>query len=232
MGWFNKQEERKEMPREAPLPELPELPKLPDFSDFNSSKKEKEPLHKLPTFPNSSFGDKFSQNTIKEAVKGSPKPMPEEKEDDDEADDYYPSQMMPPKIPEKKLMEKPWGKSTEKSFTIPAMQTKPPYKFEMEEFPSDMEEIKFKGRTQEKDDYETDRIKRIEPVFIRIDKFEASLKAFEKTKKEISEMEKILKDIAEVREEEEKQLQSWQHDIMRIKEQIDKIDKDIFSKVE
>lgn len=42
------------------LPELPELPELPDLDRLN----------KLPSLPNNSFGRKFSQDTIKEAITG------------------------------------------------------------------------------------------------------------------------------------------------------------------
>jgi len=64
MGWFNKKkkEEKKETPSLAELPKLPELPKE-KMKDLGS-------IHKLPSFPNDSFGKKISQDTIKEAVTG------------------------------------------------------------------------------------------------------------------------------------------------------------------
>lgn len=71
-----------------------------------------------------------------------------------------------------------------------------------------------------------------EPIFIRIDKFEESLKIFEKTKERISEVEKMLKDIKRVREEEEEELQIWEEEIQNLKNQIEKVDQDIFSKIE
>lgn len=65
MGLFNKKEkkgERKEIPK---LPELPRLPELPEIKESSGDK-----LPQLPQFPNDSLGDKFSQDTIKEAVTG------------------------------------------------------------------------------------------------------------------------------------------------------------------
>ncbi|MEK6926438.1 MAG: hypothetical protein AABW50_04130 [Nanoarchaeota archaeon] len=240
MGWFNKKEgEGRKSDDEMSLPELPKLPDLPDFT----SPQKREQIHKLPIFPNSSFGDKFSQNTIKEAVKGSPKPMTEEKEDENfEVDDFSQESQMIPQLtmPKPKMPERKQEISERKFVPQKTKEIRPPYSIDLEASPreeiddfSDFKEENFKmPEIQHEENFETSRIKRIEPVFIRIDKFEASLKAFEKTKKEIADMEKILKNIGEVKEEEEKQLQSWQHEIMRIKEQIDKIDKDIFSKIE
>jgi len=101
------------------------------------------------------------------------------------------------------------------------------------EFPR-LEKIKgepFEGRTKEiPEDFKTST-KKIEPVFIRIDKFEESLKIFEKTKSKISEIEKMLKHISSVKESEDRELESWQSEIEMIKKQIEKVDKNIFSKI-
>ena len=45
------------------------------------------------------------------------------------------------------------------------------------------------------------RVKRIEPIFIRIDKFEESLHIFDKTKKQISEIETMLRYIRKTKEQ-------------------------------
>ena len=72
---------------------------------------------------------------------------------------------------------------------------------------------------------------REEPIFIRIDKFEESLKTFEKIKDKIMEMDKMLRDTKNIKEEEEKELNSWEEEVQKIKGQIEKINRDIFSKV-
>jgi hypothetical protein len=64
MGLFGKKEEKKEGLK------LPSLPKLPELPNLESPTPTQEPLTQLPSFPNNSFGQKFSQNTIKEAVTG------------------------------------------------------------------------------------------------------------------------------------------------------------------
>jgi peptidoglycan hydrolase CwlO-like protein len=76
------------------------------------------------------------------------------------------------------------------------------------------------------------RVKEIEPIFIRIDKFEESLHAFEKAKQQITEIEKMLRNIKRLKEEEEKELSMWEREIQTTKQQIEKIDQDIFSRVE
>jgi hypothetical protein len=76
MGWFNKKED------EEKIPQLPELPKLPEFPSAREESDDNQ-IHKLPSFPNSQLGQKFSQNTIKEAVTGK-----EEVEDAHDADDF------------------------------------------------------------------------------------------------------------------------------------------------
>ncbi len=92
-------------------------------------------------------------------------------------------------------------------------------------------EIKSKPRKIE-EEHQFEYVKKAEPVFIRIDKFEESLEIFTKTKKQIMEMEKMLKDIKTIKDEEEKELESWENEIQSIKEQIEKIDDEIFSKIE
>ncbi len=64
MGLFNKG--KKEV-KVGGVPSLPELPKLPDFPTLEE---EDNRMHKLPSFPYTSLGTKFSQSTIKDAVAG------------------------------------------------------------------------------------------------------------------------------------------------------------------
>jgi len=71
----------------------------------------------------------------------------------------------------------------------------------------------------------------IEPLFIRIDRFEEALGIFNETKKKISEIDGVLGDIKKVKEKEENELKIWENEIASMKEQIEKVDKDIFSKI-
>ncbi len=71
-----------------------------------------------------------------------------------------------------------------------------------------------------------------EPIFVRIDKFEEGLHAFEKAKQQITEIEKMLRDVKNLKEEEEKELSLWEREVQKTKQEIEKIDQDIFSKIE
>jgi len=191
MGLF-KTNQIKRSGEEIPmLPELPRFPELPKLEDRGQ-------IHKLPSYPQSSFGEKFSQNAIKEAVSG--------KEEGDEevwdADEFAREQEM-------QMMQQPLKKPMTRQFD-----------YKEEEEP--LQEFKHVAR----------QMKKTEPLFIRIDKFEESLNTFETIKKRVSEIDNCLKEIKSVREEEEKELGAWEDKIQAIKKQIEKIDKDLFSKIE
>jgi hypothetical protein len=187
MGLFKKKEKKGAKIEVSSLPELPKLPEFPGQEIPISS------IPQLPRFPTNSLGEKFSQNTIKDAVTG-------KKEDEEvfDADEFMETEedirMMP-----KPLSEQPT------------------------EIRSQMGIKKFG---------EEPRSINIEPVFIRIDKFEESLHIFEKTKKQILDIEHMLKDIQKIKDDEEKELEYWENEISSIKEQIEKVNKDIFSKIQ
>jgi predicted transcriptional regulator len=73
------------------------------------------------------------------------------------------------------------------------------------------------------------KTKEAEPIFIRIDKFEEGSRAFNDVKRNVSEIERKFEYITE---EEQKELQSWEKEIRKIKEKMEKIDDNIFSKIE
>jgi peptidoglycan hydrolase CwlO-like protein len=176
MGLFKKKEKESKKKEVSSLPELPRLPDFPERASPITS------IPQLPSFPMSSLGEKFSQNTIKEAVTG-------KKEDEEvfDADEFAETEE------DMRMMPKPLGIR----------------RFGGEPKPSN-----------------------VEPVFIRIDKFEESLQIFEKTKKQILEIENMLKNIQKIKDEEEKELEYWENEINSIKGQIEKVDKDIFSKID
>ena len=70
-----------------------------------------------------------------------------------------------------------------------------------------------------------------EPVFVRIDKFEEGLKLFESIKSQISEIERVLAETKRLKEREEAELNSWENELKRMKGEIEKMGRDIFSKV-
>ncbi len=172
MGLFNRKGEQKKS-------SLSDLPKLPSINDMDDN------IPQLPSLPSSSFGEKFSQNAIKDAVSGSSWEKSGDMEDADESE-----------------------------FETRMMHEPPRHSLVQEEHKRRMEG------------------KRIEPVFVRIDKFEESMDIFEKAEKKIGEMEELFRDIRKLKEEEERELDSWETKIQSVKKQIEKIDKEIFSKIE
>lgn|SRR3972149_4133675 len=201
MGLFSKdkKEEKGDIPR---LPELPKLPELPGFDDSKG-------LPQLPSFPRNSFGEKFSQNTIKDAVAGW-----KEGDEEADADEFAPDEVQ--------MMQKPArGKfmAMEAEGDVDEDEYRQFQKFERKalETPSFSSGGPYKGG---------------EPIFVRLDKFEDSLKIFEKIRNQISEIEDVLREIKRIKEQEEKELMFWEQEIQNIKKQIEKVDKDIFSRVE
>ncbi|GEM_PF-551934 len=253
MGLFGKKDNKIEAKKASSAPELPELPKLPEFPPTNNSSSsslthEDEKLPQLPTFPNNSLGNKFTQNTIKEAVAGEKEDeevfvaedLPEEhmgmmqkplvkKSFSKEYDDY--EQSISGSKPEKKFSqeyEDEDSPETEEVYErmIPAIPTKPvtPQKTAPKistRLVDNSEEYAVKN-------YMT---KKAEPVFIRIDKFEESIKIFQDIKSQISEIEKLIKNTKEIKAKEEEELSSWEKEIQTIKNQIEKVNQDIFSRV-
>jgi hypothetical protein len=187
MSLFGKKD-KKEIPTLPRLPELPSLPNLPSLDNYDRQ----EDIHQLPAFPTSALGERFSQNTIKNAVMG-----------DEDAE----FEMQEPEFLDAPL-EKIKGSVTRSQLE----QGTPLAQKAMENFS--------KPKTVS-----------IEPVFIRLDKFEDALKIFEDTKEKISEIEELLKETKELKEKEEKELSLWTTEIQNIKEQIEEVDKDIFSKI-
>src|SRR3989339_278445 len=171
MSWFDKKEENQN-PEIPMLPEFPKLPELPRLSEIQEEEEEIEDspkqIHQLPSFPHNSLGDKFSQNTIKEAIRGKPEKT---SEDYDEIIPKLPIQII-----------------------------------KMQEIPSEFKEASIK-------------VKRTEPVFIRLDKFEESLEIFEKIKERIMDIEKMLKETQEIKDKKEKdaKVQEEENNLIHIK---------------
>ncbi len=188
MGWFNKKED--EGSKLSKLPELPELPKLNDD------------VSKLPSFPSSSLGDKFSQDTIKDAVSG--------KEDSAAAGDEVPEassdslELKPLDMPE----------ITEDSEEVKPLDT-----------------LRKEVGTEQEMPFLNKGALAPGPVFVQFDKFEDGLKTFEKTKTKVKDLQKLCDEIKQVKDEEEKELIQWERELSAIKRHFEKKKKNIFSKV-
>jgi hypothetical protein len=204
MGLFGKKDKKEEVKKNfSGVPELPELPKLPELPPMSEFSYEEDHLPQLPTFPNNSLGNKFSQNTIKEAVSGK-----KEEEEVFDAEDF-------PEV--KGMMQKPLQRH--------AIEDSDEY----EESISTQPKSKEVSQNFVMRNYMT---KKAEPVFIRIDKFEDSMKIFQDKKSQISEIEELIKNTKDIKAKEEEELSSWETEIQTIKNKIEKVDQDIFSKIE
>ena len=203
MGWFEKKENKeRKINSLSELPDLPEFPRLPELPNWGDKKLRLEPkeIHQLPSLPNNSFGNKFSQNAIKDAVSGD-----EEDVEVFNADEFE---------DEERTMQKPLENKIS-----PIRRKSLTREIDNDEIPKEFKEA-------------ASIVKKAEPIFVRIDKFEDALHLFEKTSSRILEIEKMLRDIRRIREQEEKELEAWENEVQLIKQEIEKIDKDIFSKIE
>ena len=186
MSWFNKKE------KEEKKQEVPSLPELQNLHNEENDFLKKVP--QLPSFPNNDLGEKFSQNTIKDAISGKREGEEVFNVNESEFEEKF------PRIPK------------------PQEEFHPPRK----------EPIIKAGKLKEVEIKSTGKT---EPIFIRLDKFEESLKLFEKAKDQITDIEKLLKDVKELKKEEEEELTECENEIQLTKQQIEKIDKNLFSKI-
>jgi hypothetical protein len=80
--------------------------------------------------------------------------------------------------------------------------------------------------------FERALVKKAEPVYVRLDKFEETVEIFEEIKKKIKDMEEVLQKTREIKQKEEDELIEWEREIQIIKTRIDSIDKNIFNKLD
>jgi hypothetical protein len=74
--------------------------------------------------------------------------------------------------------------------------------------------------------------KKVEPIFIRIDKFESTVDAFEEIKSKITELDDLLSKSRELKQKEELELSEWEKEIQDIKLKLDSIDKGLLSELD
>lgn len=202
MGWFSKKKGKER--EQAQKEDSSKSPKLPELPR----------LPELPDFPD------LEENRFKSTDR-----LPS-----------IPSNSIGEKFSRDMIKDAITGKKEEEAFDADdftsterkiRMMQKPLTKSLREEFPQTK-----KQKIPREFEEEAEIARKTEPVFIRIDKFEESLHLLEKIKKQISEIEKMLDDIKVVKEQEDAELNHWEREIEKIKENIEKIDTDIFSKIE
>ena len=226
MGWFNKNEE---VPQIAPAPILPNLPE--------KNESEKKDLPGLPSFPNNSNSENLNQEMVKSAV-GDLLPSGENEVNEDISKDLH-------------VIERPQRESMipfRSSETVPESQKRthktgayrtvhdPSWYAEQPKPIKDTSKKTFQEipkKTFESNaisDYKP-AVKRVEPIFVRIDKFQLAQKNFGQIKEKIKEMESVLGKIKDIKLKEEVELKGWTEDIEKIKDQLSEIDSSVFDQI-
>ncbi|MCK5449991.1 hypothetical protein KAI32_03940 [Candidatus Pacearchaeota archaeon] len=229
MGWFSKKEE---IPQIAAAPILPEFPKEDESG--------KKGLPELPTFPSTSKSENFNQAMVKSAVGDIPSSGENEvnvnfPEGSNVAGMPQEESLIPPKLPEaipdapkktqvfpkageyKTVQDPLWY--AEKHESIPEVPKKVP-----QEFPAKAIEPKVIPDHKQV-------VKKTEPIFVRIDKFQLAQKNLEQIKERVKEIESILGKIKDIKSREEAELNGWTEDVEKIKSQLSEIDSSVFDQL-
>ena len=75
------------------------------------------------------------------------------------------------------------------------------------------------------------KTRQVEPIFVRIDKFQAAQKDFDEVKKKIREIDSVLNKIKDEKEKERQEIDEWTSDLERIKSRLSEIDENIFNQI-
>ena len=75
-------------------------------------------------------------------------------------------------------------------------------------------------------------IKAAQPIYIRLDKFEATLQNFNEIRAKIDDIERALRKVQETKQRETEELNIWERELQVIKSRIEHIDKTIFNKLD
>ena len=154
-------------------------------------------------------GDKFNQNTIKDAVI--------DNKEDNEYIPAFPNQMKRYSREEDMSIRMPMPRPNKQQFN---KKIEKPMTMEMPEF-----------NRQPLPMMSNERIRKSEPLFIKLDTFESALSSFNEIKLRIHEIESLLRNIKEVKMKEEKELNEWEREVQTIKARLEQIDKEIFDKL-
>ncbi len=210
MGLFkNKEDVPMVSPVLSPSP-LPPLPTLPPTKEDQR----KKVLPELPSFPANVKNENFNQEMVRSAVSDiSP---PEDAKMYEEASADFNSENV----------------KAESTVSVPPSVQKPLDNI----VPVDIKEEGFRPSIVPESKIQIPKVpisppKQDDPIFIRIDKFQAAQKNFNDIKDKVVEIESILKNIKNVKSQEEVELKGWTEDIEKLKAGLSEIDNDIFSQL-
>jgi len=227
MGWFKK--DKKE---EVGLPDLPEeedysLPELPEFPNKN---KTKNPYLKDKDMNQEQIKKEVSSNFQKSNIPNPPSNFQKSK---------FSNEMSHQDSFQKSNIPNPPSNFQKSKFSNEMSHQD---SFQKSNFPPLNQENKrleshFQNKTKEMPFIEKKSVsksysKEAKPVYIRLDKFNETLKTFEDIKYKIKEIENLLQKTKEIKTKEEQELAEWEREIQIIKTRIDGIDKNIFDRIE
>ena len=209
MGLFKKKEGIPTIPTSSSLPPLPSISDEPIKRD----------LPGLPSFPTGFKNTNLNQEMVKSAV--SDMPSPEEEEEYAEAPESFNVEEEPEE--ELKNFQRPLIRSSIPEPPKPILPSKPkPVRLQIPPAPVVPTHLPQSP---------IPNLRTNEPIFIRIDKFQAAQKNFEEIKSKITEMESVLQKIIEVKAQEEEELKGWTEDVEKLKIRLSEIDSNIFSQL-
>jgi len=235
MGWFTKKKEDEDIPK---LPELPELPDLPE--SFSSppelpaeslpdvppglpeieTKLLREPELELPELPYSEAED-FDREMIKKAINEPVEPR---------ISPIHTRLPAPVRVSPQPPRIMPRTAPTSPRMLSPSISSQrriePDFNFESE--PSRTLELPPSRMSMAS----TKMTKKIEPIFVRLDKFQMTIQTFEEIKAKIEDIEDVLIRTKEIKVKEEQELAEWEREIQVIKSRIELIDRNIFNKLD
>ena len=226
MGLFKKDEE---------VPQLPKLPSLPELP--NKELSEKKELPELPSFPSNNNNENLNQEMVKSAVTDAPSklsmeaPSGEEEVKTPEGLQIKEEPSLSPLPPPAPGL--PSIQSIQSPEPIPKMQPASiPEKNILPEPPKSQEKKSLELHASISDkSINTPSTRQVEPIFVRIDKFQAAQKNFEQIREKVKEIESVLKKIKDVKSQEETEIKGWTEDVEKIKARLSEIDTGIFDQI-
>lgn len=209
MGLFNKKQE---------IPELPPLPNLPPI--YEEPGKPGKSRKELPELPKNNFGEDLNQEIVKSAVNNT---------NTDQNVEQLPRNF-------KLDSQKPLLHNLPEGDLIPAVpknKNQPPMTREIPVMPEYNETSEMHRRALELPAEAVVRslTKDIEPIFVRIDKFQDAQKKFNDIQKAIKEIGETQKKIKDAKVKEDVEIDMWSQEIEKVKARLGEVDRDIFDKL-
>ena len=189
------------------IPKIPTAATLPKLPEIEKTSEVKNSLPELPSFPSNLKNENINQELVKSAVTDIPSPGEDE---------------VHVEIPEGVQVK--GGQERESAI---------PPKSSMESSISDLPRADLPKRALEiaPSASTESSSKEVEPIFVRIDKFQAAQKNFGHIKDKVKDIESILKKIKDVKLQEEVELKGWAEDVEKIKSRLAEVDTDIFNQI-